>query len=178
MSDFYNEIGADGYDEWAKHVKFNEPENIVALVGMDSVVKVETNCEILDAGAGTGVIGRLLKEKGFTNMTAVDPSESMLGKLRESAAYKKDYQMYLGLGLDKYPDELKGAFDLVIACGSFLEGHIPDTGLDDIHASLKTNGHFIVAFKDCYWVDGMKEGYKEKCDKMVAEGKFQMIHTC
>ena len=33
VSKFYNEIGADGYDEWAKHVKFNEPENIVALIG-------------------------------------------------------------------------------------------------------------------------------------------------
>ena len=65
-------------------MKFNEPENIVGLVGMDSVVKVEPNCEVLDAGAGTGVIGRLLKEKGFTNITAVDPSESMLSKLKES----------------------------------------------------------------------------------------------
>ena len=102
----------------------------------------------------------------------------MLTKLRETNAYKKDYEMYLGNGLDKYPDELKNNFDLVIACGSFLEGHIPDAGLDDIHASMKTNAHFIVAFKDCYWVDGMKEGYKEKCDKMVAEGKFKMVHTC
>ena len=40
VSKFYNEIGADGYDEWAKHVKFNEPENIVDLIGEDKVVKV------------------------------------------------------------------------------------------------------------------------------------------
>ena len=76
--------------------------------------------------------------------------------------------MYLGMGLDQFPEDLKGRFDLAIACGSFLEGHIPDIGLDDIHASLKTNGHFVTAFKSCYWVDGKKEGYKEKCDELVA----------
>lgn len=151
---------------------------MTALLGPGQVVDVPETCEVLDAGAGSGVVGKLLKLKGFENITAVDPSEAMLKKLRATGAYKKDYCMFLGMGLDKYPEELKDQFDVVIACGSFLEGHIPDTGVDDIHASLKMGGRFIVAFKDVYWADGMKEGYKEKMDAMVAKGSFKMIHTC
>ena len=62
--------------------------------------------------------------------------------------------MYLGLGLDKYPDDLKGKFDLVTAGGVFLTGHIPNIGFEDVHASLKTNGYFVTGLRTSYWVNG------------------------
>lgn len=40
VADFYNDVGADGYDEWAKAVNFNEPEHIVDLIGENLVVNV------------------------------------------------------------------------------------------------------------------------------------------
>ena len=81
VANFYNEVGADGYDEWAKAVNFNEPEHIVNLIAANSEINVSPECEVLDAGAGSGVIGKLLKERAFTNITGVDPSEAMLEKL-------------------------------------------------------------------------------------------------
>ena len=148
------------------------------MIGKDCVVDVDPACEVLDVGAGSGVIGRLLKEKqGFSNITAIEPSEGMLVKLRETGAYKADRRMYLGLGVDKYPDDLKGKFDVVIASGSFLAGHIPDAGFDDVHASLKTNGYFVTALRSSYWAEGQKEGYRAKCEGLFAAGKLKLVHT-
>ena len=94
----------------------------------------------------------------------------------ETGAYKTTRTMYVGMGLDNYPAELKGRYDLVTACGSFIEGHIPATGFDDVHASLKSGGHFVINFKEPNWVEGAKEGYKEKLAELVAEGKFMVVH--
>ena len=115
-------------------------------------------------------------EKGFQNITAIDASEVMLKKAEETGAYKATHCRYIGMGLDKYPEELKGKFDVVIACGCFIEGHIPAVGFEDVHASLKTGGHFVINFKECNWVEGAKEGFKEKLTQMIEEGKFKIVH--
>ena len=126
-------------------------------------------------GAGSGTVGKLLKQKGFTNITGIDASENMLQKAKESGAYQSTHCMYIGMGVNKYPTELKNRFDLVTACGCFIEGHIPSTGFDDVHASLKVGGHFVINFKEENWVEGTKEGFKEKLDQLFAEGKFKLV---
>ena len=162
IADVYNEIGADQYDEWAVAVNWNAPNYLVQRIGSGCVLDVDPASEILDVGAGSGVIGRLLLEKGFSNITGIDASEAMLKKAKETGAYKATHCMYVGMGVEKFLDELKGRFDIVTACGCFIEGHIPATGFDDVHAALKTGGHFVINFKECNWVEGAKEGYKEK----------------
>ena len=144
---FYNKMSGEAYDEFIKTINFNEPEKFMPLIGAGCPADVETSSEVLDVGAGTGICGILLKEKGFTNITGIDPSESLLKKLDDTGAYKASRCMFLGLGLDKYPEDLKGKFDLVVAGGVFLEGHIPCSGFDDVHASLKTNAFFVTGMR-------------------------------
>ena len=132
------------------------------------MVDIDTASEILDVGAGTGVCGVLLREKGFTNIIGADASASLLKKLDETGAYKASRCMFFGLGLDKYPDDLKNRFDLVVAGGVWLEGHIPACGFDDVHASLKPNGYCVTAMRTTYWTNGQKDGYKDKVDEMIA----------
>lgn len=151
------------------------PYALAQLLGKGCELDIDPSSEILDVGAGTGTVGKFLKEKGFTNLTAVDPSEAMLKKAEANGAYKAIHCIYIGMGLDKYPDNLKGQFDVVTASGCFMEGHIPAAGFDDIHASLKTGGHALINFKDCYLEDDAKEGYKPKLDEMQAQGKFKLI---
>ena len=62
--------------------------------------------------------------------------------------------MFIAQGLDNYPEELKDRFDLVVGSGILMAGHIPYNGLDDIHASLKTNGYFATALRSVYMVNG------------------------
>ena len=124
------------------------------MIGKDCVVDVDPTCEVLDVGSGSGIIGKLMKPKGFTNIMALDPSQGMLDIANKTGAYTSTRCMFLGEGLEKYPADLKDKFTLVVASGSFLAGHIPSAGFDDAHASLKTNGFFVTALKDSYWVEG------------------------
>ena len=129
----------------------------------------------MDVGCGTGAFGILLKEKGFTNITGLDPSQVLLDKLDQTEAYKASRCMYIGMGLDKYPEDLKGKFDIVTATGVFLDGHIPALGFEDIHASLKPNGYFVTGLRAPYWEDGHETGYKDKFNELVAAGKWKLV---
>ena len=88
VGDFYNEVNPDGYDEFTKAIKYNEPDQLVKLIGSGCVVDISGTSEILDVAAGTGRIGTLLKDKGFTNITGVDASDNLLTKLMQTGAYK------------------------------------------------------------------------------------------
>ena len=154
-------------------IKWNAPQHLVERLGC--VLDIDPSSAILDVGAGAGIVGKLLKEKGFSNITGVDASQALLKKAQESGAYKATHCMYFGLGFDKFLDELKGQFDIVTATGCFIEGHIPASGFDDVHAALKTGGHFLINLKECNWTDEAKEGYKAKLSQMIKEGKFKIV---
>lgn len=57
-----------------------------------------------------------------------------------------------------------------------MEGHIPSTGFDDVYASLKTGGHLVINFKEEDWIEGAKEGFKEKLDLLFADRKFKIVN--
>ena len=176
--DFYNKMTGDGYDNFVKDIKFTQPQEITKVVGPGQIVDIDpSTSEVLDIGAGTGTVGLCLKEKGFTNITAVDASESLLEKLDKNGAYKASRCLWLGMGLDKFPDELKGKFDMVTAAGVWITGHIPVAGIEDAHAALKTGGYMVSGTRSMYWVNGEKEGYKDKIDEMIAAGKFKLLHV-
>ncbi len=61
INDLYNEMGAKGYDEWAKVVNFTEPFEIIHQVHgkqSEECLEMPADAELLDIGAGTGIIGR------------------------------------------------------------------------------------------------------------------------
>ena len=62
--------------------------------------------------------------------------------------------MYLGQGLDKFPEEYKSRFDLVTASGIWLVGHVPATGIEDAIAALKVGGYFVTSMRQLYWENG------------------------
>lgn len=57
---------------------------------------VPTCARVLDAGAGTGLVGRALKARGYGSMVAMDLSEGMLAEARKTGAYESHDQMALG----------------------------------------------------------------------------------
>jgi len=60
IADVYNELGADQYDEWAIAAEYNAPNYLTDLIGCGAKLEIDTDSEILDVGAGSGVIGKLL----------------------------------------------------------------------------------------------------------------------
>ena len=54
---------------------------------------------------------------------------------------------------------------------------MPKESLDDLYASIKIGGYFVTAFRSHYFVNGQVDGYKDKLDQMIAEGKFELADT-
>ena len=58
---------------------------------------------IFDIGQGTGVMGKLLYQKGFTNIEGADACPSYVKTANESGWYKKSSVMWFGKGVDTLP---------------------------------------------------------------------------
>ena len=175
VGEFYDSLNPEGYLRWKEEIDCKHPQKVVETIADPAMVQVSHDCAILDVGAGTGVVGNLLKQKGFTNIVGADASAEFVKVAQASGAYKETRALYFGMGLDKYPEDLKNRFDIVTASCVWCPGHIPNLGFDDIHASLKTGGYFVTPICECYWENGEKEGYKDKMDEMIRQGKFKQL---
>lgn len=131
----------------------------------------------LDIGSGTGIIGQALQTAGFSELQAVDVSTNFLEAVKQRGFYCAHHNLFLGQGVDRFPDELKNNFDVVTASGTWMPGHMPNEAIEDVHAALKVGGHFVTAMRNSMWSYGVAEGYREKFESLVHQGKFELIKT-
>ena len=160
------------YDQWAKDYD-RHLEDEFGWIGpkyaVDYFMKyVPTDASVLDAGAGTGLIGELLFEKGYRDLTAMDLSRGMLEHARKKNVYKGFHKMVMGQPLD-FP---AACFDAVISVGALTEGHAPAHALDELVRITKPEGHVIYTLRtDLY--EGA--GFKEKNDTLEQAGKWTLV---
>jgi predicted TPR repeat methyltransferase len=85
------------YDQWAATYDADLENNfgyIGPWVAAGIFAKhVGTDASVLDAGTGTGLVGKLLAEKGYGDIDTMDLSEGMLKEARKTGAYKAFHQM-------------------------------------------------------------------------------------
>ena len=118
--------------------------------------------KVFDIGHGTGRLGKLLTEAGFTELHSADASSEFVAKMAPTGLYKSTREYWFGRGTKNLPAEWKGEFDIVMATGVFTDDCIPCTGFDDAHALLKTGGHFVTCLRQYYLEDGHPSGYASK----------------
>ena len=96
----------------------------------------------------------------------------MLKHADSSGVYTKTEAIWLGQGVEKFPEHLKDAFDVVVAGGIWVVSHVPKEGMLDVHAAVKVGGYFVTAMRSSYWTNGQAQGYKDMMDQLCADGKF------
>ena len=74
------------YDKQMEYV-YNGP-SIAAHALAEIITGSNKSKKILDVAAGTGLVGKALSSEGFTNIIALDMSESMLEHLKQKKVYK------------------------------------------------------------------------------------------
>ena len=105
---------------------------------------------VLDCGAGTGILGKMLAKGGMKVIDAIDASQGFLEALMKTGAYRSAKCCYMGNG-DLPEPERRGLYDLVVASGCFLKDHIPSTAFPEICDYLKPGGYFVTAIRVIYW---------------------------
>ena len=118
--------------------KFNSPGELVSELqrvaeSAFSVAEKES-LKLLDIGAGTGLIGEKLVERGFTNLEAIDLSAKML-----AIAEKKN--LYQRMVCDSFYNWRQhfavGQFDIALSCSVFTPGQLKPNAFDEIICLVK-----------------------------------------
>ncbi len=167
-----NEELEQRYDVWAAEYDRDLDESfgwVGPKVGAQVFARhVPKSAMILDAGAGTGLVGVELRELGYADITAMDMSQGMLDEAAKKGVYRQLDQMVLGQKLD-YAD---GAFDAVISIGVLTLGHAPAESLDELVRVTKSGGHVVFSLRpDVY----EEQGFKEKQSALEAEGRWRLV---
>ena len=159
------------YDKWAADYDadlLNEFGWLAPQQAADAFSRyVPKSARVLDAGAGTGLVGESLKRLGYANIEALDLSLGMLEEARKKNAYSAFHQMTLGETLD-FPD---GAFDATICVGVLTLGHAPASALYEMVRATRPGGHVAFSLRpDVY----ENNGFREVQDELAATGKWTL----
>jgi predicted TPR repeat methyltransferase len=162
---------ASRYDAWAEDYEddmlslgYAIPAVAAGFVGRH----VPLGGTVLDAGAGTGLFGSILRVLGYEELVGIDISERMLEKAGEKDAYRGLHRMVLGepLGLDT------SSFSAAVSVGVFTTNHAPPEALDELVRVVEPDGWVIFSVRDDVY---RTDGFEEKQASLEKEGRWRRV---
>ena len=167
-----NEVLERAYDAWAGDydgdlgaLGYLNPAVVAGMVGRHLAADAG---EILDVGAGTGIIGEVLAALGHGPLVAIDLSEGMLEIARAKGAYATCRRMVLGEELDFATDR----FAATTASGVFTVGHAPAGAYDELARVTRPGGRVFLATSQ-HAEDNL--GFGAKAGKLVRAGVWEKV---
>ena len=165
---------AAAYDEWAR----DYDGDLVDELGWDAPARTveflarhlapAENTRVLDAGAGTGLVGEALAHAGYAEIHALDLSPGMLEVCREKGVYAELHQGELGK-----PLALPSAqYDAVVAVGVFTAGHAGPACFSELTRVLRPGGRIVFALRPDLRAS---MGFDVAQDAQVASGTWQLL---
>lgn len=106
---------------------------------------------ILDAGAGTGLVGEWLGILGYPEVEALDLSEGMLAIAAGKNVYARLHRLALGGPLPF----ANGHFAAVVSAGVFTSGHVGAEGLAELVRICAPGGVIVLTVKTTLWDGGI-----------------------
>ncbi|CAG2246218.1 unnamed protein product [Mytilus edulis] len=127
----YDEWGQNGYDQSVSAQAYIGPEVTAKTIASLYDKSERDTIQLLDIGAGTGLVGEQLRKFGFSKIDALEPAGGMLASARNKNLYRNYHNHYLKK--DTLIDA-NGLYDCVCTCGCLAPGHIP---VDSLHDFLR-----------------------------------------
>ena len=150
---------ADSYDAEMAEAGYRHPTICLALVARHLP---RGAAPLLDAGAGTGLIGEWLGIIGYGHVEALDISEGMLARAAAKGAYKALHRLALG-GPLPFGD---GHFAGIVSAGVFTSGHVGAEGLDELIRICRPGGAIVLTVKNTLW----ENGFAARLGELVGQG--------
>ena len=122
LENYFNEVSSDAWDKLTS----NEPVSFVRQLVREGREKMQAaiieklpkdlrGARILDAGCGTGVLSRMLDEKG-AEVVGVDISEKLIEVAKNRSSLNKNIEYFAG----DMKEQSFGNFDYIIAMDSLI----------------------------------------------------------
>ena len=176
----YEEKLGDGYDAlgeiYDKLCKFMGYYRHTLFLELLQELNIPKESAILDLGCGTGRLVEAMFKDGYTDIQGIDASTRMLEIAEETGFYKKLIKGFVTTP-ENMPKEYKGAFDVLISSGLFLQpNHADAQGYECIPFCLKKGGIAIFTTDEFEGTPKDLE-YKVKREAMEKEGKWELIRS-
>jgi len=162
------------YDEWAEDYD-RDLERDFAWRGPQVAAEVfaryvPKEARVLDAGAGTGLMGEALIKLGYEKLTGIDLSRGMLKQAAKRNIYEELHRMVMGEPLDFET----ASFDAVVSVGVLTLGHAPANSLDEMVRVTRPGGYVIFTLRpDVH----ESQGFREKQAALVEEEKWELVEV-
>lgn len=124
---------------------------------------------ILDAGAGTGLLGEWLGILGYPAIDALDLSEGMLAVARAKACYRALHRVALG-GPLPFAD---GAYAGIASAGVFTTGHVGVEALPELLRICRPGGVIVLSVKLPLW----EQGFAATLGEHAARGRLAIAEV-
>ena len=128
---------------------------------------LERDAHILDAGAGTGLLGVALAADGFQRLDGLDLSRGMLDEAARKGVYRDLRTGVLGEPLDYET----GAYDGVVSAGVLTAGHAPASALDELVRVTRSGGHVIFTLRS----DQALPGFDDKIAELERASRWELV---
>jgi predicted TPR repeat methyltransferase len=145
---------AELYDKWAStyddemvRLGYRHPAICLALIAR---YVARGSAPLLDAGAGTGLVGEWLKVVGYPQVEALDISEGMLAVAAQKKIYSKLHCLALGERLPFADNCFKG----IVSAGVFTTGHVGAEALGELIRITAPGGAIVLTVKNALWETG------------------------
>ncbi|XP_013398572.1 uncharacterized protein LOC106165038 [Lingula anatina] len=164
------------YSKWATRYDKELTDNMgyvapkIAAETLTKWVKVK-DARILDAGAGTGLVGKCLQQLGYNNLDALDICPEMLEIAEKKGVYKNMYVDILG---GPNPIQLpSNQYDAVL-CVGVIE-HLGPLVLDELIRITKHNGIIVFTLRVDIAEDPDEVDFKQTLPKIESEHKVILL---
>lgn len=169
-----NQELTERYDVWAKDYE-QDLDDQFGYIGpepaVDVLVKyVSPDARILDAGAGTGLVGQILHQRGYCNLEGIDMSPGMLKQAEQKNVYTALHQGALGSTLDFDT----ASFDAIISVGVFTYGHVGSEAFDELIRITKPGGYIIFTVSVGHYEN---RDFNTKLTSLEAAGQWSKVET-
>ena len=125
------------------------------------------DARILDVGCGTGIVGALLAQSGYTSVDGLDYSQEML----EKASQKRIYNALIRADLTKPLDLDSNLYDAIISVGTFTLGHVGPDAFSELIRITKPGGTICFTVRREAWI-GHK--YRERTLELEVAKKWEL----
>nr|CAB3262898.1 uncharacterized protein LOC100184865 [Phallusia mammillata] len=134
---------SESYEEDVFALKYTAPHQAVKMLyDVIDNYKLEENCDIIDFAAGTGLVGKCLREKGFTG--SVDGQDGCDAMLRRAKQYRNTFCCILEPGA-KLPVELtSNSYDVATISGALSPSQVDVDCIPIIIGAVRLGGYIVL----------------------------------
>lgn len=114
---------------------------------------------VLDIGAGTGLCGHALCQRGLEQVDATDISPEMLNVAKAKGIYRTLFEGDILAGLNVAADSYAG----VVSSGTFTHGHVGPQALDELLRLVRSGGWIAISINSQHFA---AQGFAEKFEAL------------